>query len=319
MGPRDLPADRVEPVVSVIIPCHNSAATIGMQLESLARQHEFPPFEVIVVDNRSSDDLRAAIEPWRNRLDVHVVTAPAHANPGYARNVGAAQARSPKLAFCDSDDYLANTWVRSADQALSHHTIVNGDSVPTDHQAFARGADHVTELTGYPASLDVEVPGAPLAYPILLGNTCAFQRETFMALGGFDTSVPYGVEDNDLALRVQAAGEVIGRAPGMRLAYRMRSESDETLGRAFRGGYRHMLLAHRHQLFGRSPSLQRGWYFGLVRCAGAGLRMIVRPATRDWRNLGRRTALQVGLLAGHLRYGLLGRPPKPMLGVGLEK
>lgn len=38
------------PVLSVIVPCHNGASTLGIQLEALASQVGAPPFEVIVVD-----------------------------------------------------------------------------------------------------------------------------------------------------------------------------------------------------------------------------------------------------------------------------
>lgn len=44
------------PEISVVIPAHNAAATIGVQLAALAEQQTNHPFEVIVVDNRSSDD-----------------------------------------------------------------------------------------------------------------------------------------------------------------------------------------------------------------------------------------------------------------------
>lgn len=318
MNTEDALRSAATPAISVVIPCHNSTATIGLQLESLARQSGAPAFEVVVVDNRSTDDLPAAVAPWRDRLDLHLVSADDHANPGYARNVGVAHARATKIAFCDSDDYLASTWVRAASQALDQHPVVNGDSVPTDPEEFTSGADHLDELTAAEVA-PVIIPGQAAVYPILLGNTCAFRRDFFTELGGFDVAVPYGIEDNDLALRVQSAGLVIGRAQGMKLAYRLRSESAETLVRAFRGGFRHMLLAHRHDLFGRSPSLPPRWYVGLLRCAGAGVRMVLRPAARDWRNLGRRAALQAGLVIGHLRYGMLGHPPVAQPGVGLER
>ena len=307
-----MPSDGVrEPRLSVIVPCHNSARTIGLQLQALAQQREAPPFEVVLVDNRSTDDLAGAVEPWREHLAVTLVEAGAMANPGYARNVGVAHARAKVLAFCDSDDYVSRDWVRAAAEAMDTVAVANGGATPVDEGHFAQGSGHLDELLeAMQVTGTLEVPTAPVPYPILLGGPCVIHRETSQSVGGYDLAVPYGVEDNDLALRLQAAGQVIARAPGMQLAYRTRAEDDQPLRRQFRSGYRHLLLAHRHQLFGRSPSLPRGWYLGLPRCAAAALRMLLRPRSRDWGNLGRRAALQAGLLAGHLRYGVFGRPPE---------
>lgn len=305
------------PEVSVVIPCHNSTATIGLQLRALSRQRDAPGFEVLLVDNLSTDDLAAAAAAWTDALDITVVQATVMPNPGYARNVGVRHARADILAFCDSDDYVSADWVRAAADAMQSTALANGGATPTDESRFELGADHLDAmLTPHPAE-GLQIPEEPPDYPILLGGSCVMRREVYLAVGGYDVTVPYGVEDNDLALRLQEAGFLIARAQAMGLAYRIRPHDEEPPSRDFLNGYRHMLLAHRHDLFGRSPSLPPRWYLGTLRCAAAGARMLLRPGTRDWRSLARRTALQAGLLAGHLRYGLFGRPPAPRPGVGL--
>ena len=52
------------PSVSVVIPVYNGARTLPLQLEALRTQVGAPPFEVIVVDNRSTDDLQGAMRPF---------------------------------------------------------------------------------------------------------------------------------------------------------------------------------------------------------------------------------------------------------------
>lgn len=309
---------RPEPQVSVVIPCHNSATTIGLQLQALSQQVDAPVFEVVLVDNRSADNLAAVAEQWRDALDLRVVRAPSMPNPGYARNVGVAHARAPVLAFCDSDDYVCRRWVRVAADAANRTPVTNGGATPVDETQFALGLDHLDGLLdGNDAAEAIDVPESPIDYPILLGGSCVLRSDAYRAVGGYDVSTPYGIEDNDLALRLQQAGYVIARANAMKLAYRIRSDGDGSVSRAFRSGYRHLLLAHRHHLFGRSPSLPPRWYLGLGRCGLAAVRMLLRPGTRDWRNLERRAALHAGMLVGHARYGLLGRPPSPRPGVGL--
>ncbi|MGD7733202.1 glycosyltransferase [Propionibacteriaceae bacterium G57] len=311
-------AAEATPQISVVVPCYNAARIVGVQLEALARQVDAPEFEVVLVDNRSTDDLAAAASEFAGRLDVRVVRADDLANPGYARNVGVAHSRADKLAFCDADDHVGRTWVRDAAAALEVTEVVNGGAQPVAAADFDRGPEHLDALIGQPRDVvQVRVPSAPEPYPILLGGSCAMRREVYVGVGGYDVAVRYGVEDNDLALRLQRAGYRLGRSSGMALAYRTRPESEQPLSRSFRAGELHLLLAHRHGLFGRSPNLGRGWWLGLARCGVAAGKMALRPDDRDWRGLARRAALQAGMLVGQVRYGVAGRLPEPRPGVGL--
>ncbi len=94
--------------VSVVIACHDAAATIERALESVAAQTQ-PPVEVIVVDDASTDstpDLlhRCAKQSWPFRFEV--VTLPDNRGPGEARNAGWASAGrgAAYVAFLDADD-----------------------------------------------------------------------------------------------------------------------------------------------------------------------------------------------------------------------
>jgi glycosyltransferase involved in cell wall biosynthesis len=53
--------------ISVIIPCFNAAPVIAQQLEALTKQ-TVTPYEVIVADNGSTDNSRAVVEQYRDRL-----------------------------------------------------------------------------------------------------------------------------------------------------------------------------------------------------------------------------------------------------------
>lgn len=97
-------ADRPDPRVTVIIPFHNSALTLGATLDSLQRQ-TMPHWEGVLIDDASTDDSarivqeRAASDP-RLRL----IKAPRNLGPAGARNLGISAARARFVAFLDSDD-----------------------------------------------------------------------------------------------------------------------------------------------------------------------------------------------------------------------
>jgi glycosyltransferase involved in cell wall biosynthesis len=89
------------PRVSVIIPAHDSAATIGRTLRSVAAQG-FQDWEAIVADDASSDataELAAAVDPR-----VKVVHTESNVGPAGARNVAIEHATADLVAFLDADD-----------------------------------------------------------------------------------------------------------------------------------------------------------------------------------------------------------------------
>jgi glycosyltransferase involved in cell wall biosynthesis len=86
--------------ISVVIPCYNSARTIAETLDSILAQ-TYGDFEVIAVDDGSSDDTAKVIGAYQGRVKyVHQSNAGVSA----ARNNGVAHAAGKWIAFCDSDD-----------------------------------------------------------------------------------------------------------------------------------------------------------------------------------------------------------------------
>ena len=101
------------PLVSVIIPMYNSAKFITQTLESLAYQ-TMKDFEVVVVDDCSTDNSVEVVENFANRvgggLNLHVIKLPKNTGtPGLPRNVGIQFARGKYIAFLDSDDLFTKT------------------------------------------------------------------------------------------------------------------------------------------------------------------------------------------------------------------
>ncbi|MGY5318353.1 glycosyltransferase family 2 protein [Neomicrococcus lactis] len=102
--------------VSVVIPAHNSAATIGRQLNALARQETSVSWEVIVVSNNSTDHLNEAIAGYQQKFPVPICVVEANGKRGAAnaRNMGGLHANGDILAFCDADDEVLEGWIQAA-------------------------------------------------------------------------------------------------------------------------------------------------------------------------------------------------------------
>jgi glycosyltransferase involved in cell wall biosynthesis len=114
------------PAVSVIVPVLDGAATIAATLHALGRQAAAPPHEVIVVDCGSTDGTRAILAA---ATGVTVVDCPER-DPVSARNLGAARAAAPALAFTDADCVPEPGWLAAGLLALRGAELVQGRVLP---------------------------------------------------------------------------------------------------------------------------------------------------------------------------------------------
>jgi teichuronic acid biosynthesis glycosyltransferase TuaG len=100
----DTAAFRSSPKVSIVMPCFDSAAHIDATLCSLSEQL-FQDYELIVVDDGSTDDTLLQVEEWRPKLPcLRIIKSTKNFGPGDARNKGIALARANLIALIDSDD-----------------------------------------------------------------------------------------------------------------------------------------------------------------------------------------------------------------------
>lgn len=92
-------------LISIIIPCHNSANTIVQTLESL-RTQEFKDYEVVVIDDTSTDDTINIIKKYREntQMNIRLLVNKVNLGPGGSRNVGIVESKGKYIGFMDSDD-----------------------------------------------------------------------------------------------------------------------------------------------------------------------------------------------------------------------
>lgn len=113
--------------VSVILCVNNAQDTVEEQLQALAVQDFDQPWELVVVDNRCSDETIAIVRRQADRIPrLRVVPASARAGLAYARNVGARAAAGEFLAFCDGDDAVRPQWLRALVETCPDMRMVGG-------------------------------------------------------------------------------------------------------------------------------------------------------------------------------------------------
>lgn len=135
------------PTLSYITPCYNSANHIGPLLESLEDQ-TCDDFEVIFVDDLSSDNTVALLNDWFSRTGTPgtVIALEENGGPGKARNHALACARGSFVTFIDSDDWIDPDTTARFVAILQEHDVdgilydyqTEHDGVST-HHALAEG------------------------------------------------------------------------------------------------------------------------------------------------------------------------------------
>jgi len=179
--------------LTVIICVHNGAATIVRQLEALDRQSWDRPWDVLVVDNRSTDDTPAVVRAFaRSHPRVRTVAAPRSLGLAYARNVGVANTTAPAVAFCDDDDVVADGWVAAMGTALREHPIV---ASCLDWSRLQSGGRSTFQRDGL---------GEVFGYKVAAGVS-GWQRSLWNALGGNDEALTFTGEDFDMSIRAYLA------------------------------------------------------------------------------------------------------------------
>ena len=180
--------------VSIIVPTRNRSALLARLLESLALLR-YSRWEVIVVDDGSTDDTPSVVEEYRVRgLPITYLYQP-WSKMGAARNLGLRHARGEVAAFTDDDCVVDPGWLEVLARASAAHPEalgVQGRTV-TDHGAMTPFTRQVEHLEG----------GPPY-------RTCniAYRAEVLRDLGGFDPELIRG-EDVVMAMRVLERGPIV--------------------------------------------------------------------------------------------------------------
>jgi glycosyltransferase involved in cell wall biosynthesis len=200
-------ASSLPPRLSVVIPCYNSAATIGDQLTALAAQRTCYSWEVLIADNGSRDDTVAVVKRFRDRIPaLRIVDASTRRGAAYARNAGARAACGAALLFCDADDVMGDGYLESMGAALERHLFVacryDFQRLNASWLAAARGGVGDGQEQGLAGGYCH--PTLPYAGAGGLGVS----RSVHEAVNGFDMTLRAlaGQEDTDYCIRVQLAG-----------------------------------------------------------------------------------------------------------------
>jgi glycosyltransferase involved in cell wall biosynthesis len=209
------PSTSARPDVSVVLCTFNRSALLADAVSALLRQADAPPYEVIVVDNNSTDDTRQVAEQFTGDSRVRYVREPAQ-GVSHARNLGAAIASAEILAFTDDDVRVGPLWIQSIARAFGEHPDVDmiGGKVEPEWQAeppawLRQTGDAPLALVDYGTEPFRITPAVPRC---LITANVAVRRRSVERLRGFSPRLQRvrdgigSTEDHDFQTRLLETG-----------------------------------------------------------------------------------------------------------------
>ena len=207
------------PIVSVLMPCYNASKTLLEALDSLSRQ-TFPNFEVIAVDDGSTDATQKILQEWAARdKRLHVISRP-HQGLIAALKAGLDACNTPYVARMDADDRSYPERLSRQVAYLEAHPevsvvgcLVEGFPERQVRPGFRIYIDWLNSLLSDKDIRREIFIESPLPHP---GVT--FRRQVILQVGGYQECV--WAEDYDLWLRLYLAGARFAKLPEILLKWR---------------------------------------------------------------------------------------------------
>jgi len=185
---------------SIVVPAYNEAGYLGCSLTSLQNQDFTGPYEIIVVDNNSTDGTRQVIERYPG------VTYVFEAEKGItrARQRGFLEATGDILAYVDADTHPPAGWIEQIWEQFGKRKDLACLSGPYSFYDLSGLRNKVSSGWFVAARPLYSITGY-----MMVGGNFAIPRNVLERMGGFDSSIEFYGEDVDIAKRAKQQGKVL--------------------------------------------------------------------------------------------------------------
>ena len=248
------------PVVSVIVVCHNEEKRISACLDSLIGQNFSEPWELIVVNNRSTDTTAEIVRermagcPFMRLLDNDSKTISS------GRNLGWHGARADLVAYTDADCIAPPHWLAMLVAAFRAQKrldpqlagVGGGNYQPDDTRFYRALRAFLASPFGNRGSTQTERFESGRYVESLAALNVLYEKAALESVGGYDDELfPFVGEDEDLNTRLIAAGRGVFYVPDCNVLHFWRD--------SLRGWFRNMYVygIGRARLRRRHPARKR--------------------------------------------------------------
>ncbi|HXZ30152.1 MAG TPA: polysaccharide deacetylase family protein [Dehalococcoidia bacterium] len=191
------------PFVSVVIPAYNEGNYLLSCLESIRKQDYAGKYEVIVVDNASTDNTAKIALDWGAK-----VVYESKRSPACSRQKGAEVATGELIAFIDADTRAPVYWLSTIVSRFARKpemVSITGPYVYCDAGRFTKITSYIGNF--FSIIIDQLFRKAFNKGGAIWGCNFAVRRSALLAVGGFDTSIKFYGEEYEFSLRLKRAGK----------------------------------------------------------------------------------------------------------------
>ena len=264
--------------ISIVVMTYNRARLLRKCLESIARQR-FPTYEVIVVDDGSTDDTASVIHAFlqqskRFRAYKHTTNQ----GVGAARNTGLQYARYPYVAFIADDYVLPDTYLRDMSDFIQAHPVaalVRSLIVPGQHTGYASSVDalmfqatirlqafcrhRITPLKRMRYLFTYYIPENAQRNTVMpAAYAAAYKKSILKQAGGFNASLRQG-EDYEMLSRILKMSKELYFCPHIKVHRAYTQTLTSLLKNQFCAG-----ATMRSIPFWKAPSFMLGGFFDMI-------------------------------------------------------
>jgi len=191
-------------MISIVIPVHNAAGTLDECLQAI-RQSDYAEYEVIVVDDASTD----TSAELASRYGCRVVPLPENVGAARAKNLGAREAQGDVILFTDGDIVLQPDTLRLVAEDLQDPTVAGVVGLLGRKLRYDNFSSQFKNLWMYYTYKRLAAsPAAERGVGLFYTSIASIRRELFEQLGGFDANYAGAsvTEDIEFGQRLLSAG-----------------------------------------------------------------------------------------------------------------
>lgn len=229
--------------LAVVIPALNCEKEISGQIKALCRQKVGFSWEIVVVDNGSTDKTFTNVLNYSEKVpNLRVIQASSRQGSAFARNIGVRNTQAEVIAFCDADDEVCDDWLENIFIAVKKLKFVVGPRSFSKLNCDSRVKSH-REYSTKQENLFV------FRFPPYLnhGSACnmAILRYIHESVGGFDENCRFN-QDLEYCLRIQKAGYSLHFVPEAVIEYRLKKTLLGAYNQKRRWGKYYAYVARKH-------------------------------------------------------------------------
>ncbi len=228
-------------LISIIVPCYNEEATIGLLLDAVfAQSYPRPQMEVVIVDGLSQDNTRDVISAFHNdhpELALRVINNHQRTIPS-SLNQAISAARGDIIIRLDAHSIPIPDYVKQCVQAIEQG---KGKNVGGTWVIRPGGPGPIAEGIAAAASHPLGVGDAMYRIgtsggPVDTVPFGAFRRDLIAQIGGFDETL-LANEDYEFNTRIRKSGGIVWLDPNIRSTYITRPSLQELAKQYWRYGF----------------------------------------------------------------------------------